>query len=195
MTLPTEPWGELQDDWQSTATPLNDVQLRQRSALGQRRMRRTRAAAGAFALIAVTGVSLAWLHSPSTVDFARGGLVIALIVLAWWIDQLRWHAHSRALTRSTHSFLEVARQRGIQQLRAVHLAWIIMVAELGFLLPWWIDGYRYHTNELFAPISLASIWLPSLIMLVMLVWTLRLRRALLAELTRLNQVMASAESS
>ncbi len=114
---------------------------------------------------------------------------------AWWIDRHRWRAYSSALPRATDSFLAVARQRSLLQLRAVRLAWIIVAAELAFLLPWWIDGYRYHTDELLAPITIATVWLPAHSVLAILLWTLRLRRIARAELNRIDHIAAGAGST
>jgi hypothetical protein len=193
MNPPADAWNELQREWQSLSTPLDAAQLRARIEREYGRMRRIRLAAAGLALLAVCGAALALLHTPTLGDTARALPVMALIAVAWWMERQRWRAYSSVLPRTTDSFLAVSGQRVRLQLRAVRLAWLIIAAELAFLVPWWIDGYRYHAQELLAPLTFLTVWLPAVFVLIVLLWTLRLHRLVRAEQQRLDQLGDSPE--
>lgn len=188
MNSPTDAWNELQREWQGLSTPVDAAQLRTRLERERRRMRWTRLAAGTLALVAVAGSGLALLHTPTLGDLARALPVAALIGVAWWIERQRWRSKAAALSNTTDSFIPVARERALLQLRAIRLAWLIVAAELAFLVPWWIDGYRFHADELLAPLTFITVWAPLIAVLAVLVWTVRVRRVIRTELKRLEQV-------
>ena len=192
MTSPSDEWEELRRDWQSQSTTVG-TQLRERIVHEHRRIRLARTGAGTLALAAVIGTGLALLHTPSAGDIARALPVIALIAVAWFIERLRWRSMPTVAADATDPYLASSRQRARLQLRAIHLAWVIVAAELAFLVPWWIEGLPYHAGELLSLIAILTTWLPAFLVFAILVWTVRLRRSVRAELKQLEQVASGAE--
>lgn len=181
-------WDELQLEWRALAVSIDRGQLRQRIERELRRARRARLGAGIFTLTAALGICLALLHTPTMGDLARAAAVVTLIALAWWIERAQRSAVSTDLRLATETYLEAARQRARVQLRALKLTWTIVVAALAFLLPWWIEGYQYHADDLFTPLTMLGGWLPTALVLAILIWTFRLRQQLRAELGQLERL-------
>jgi hypothetical protein len=151
----------------------------------RRHDRRLRLARGVLVASALAGIALALSHAPTPGDLLHGSVLGMMILAAARLHSVRRRPEPDP-GESTRSYVELALRTRESQLRIVRLGWVLALLELGFLVPWWISGYRVH-GELGSTLALATAWAPLALFVLFLYFNLRLRGRLLVELRELGQ--------
>jgi hypothetical protein len=145
-----------------------------------------RIAEGALALMVSAGVGLAIAHAPAPEDLLRGAVVVAIVLVITGVRLLAHWFHPAA-SNSTTTFLELSLRNRQRQVQGLGYAWLLITLKLLFLIPWWMDGYRIH-REAVGSLAFISAWLPTALILGLLVWTMRRWLRLREEIAELREL-------
>jgi hypothetical protein len=192
MTEPRDEWERWRQDWQAGGATLDARQLPARLRRERRRMLVATGAEGALVLAACGGIAAALVHTPHGLDAWWGLAVMVMLAGSWAIASWqRRRGEDPSLTDATEDFVALSRRRCRRQLRAVRFAWLLAALGLGFLVPWWIGGYRVHGLRPGSALTVLAGWLPAAAILGLFAGTLYLRRRLRAELEQLDRLQAA----
>lgn len=191
MSEPRDEWERLREDWQAGGATLDARQLPARMRRERRRLVVATAVEGALALGACGGIAAALVHTPHGFDAWWGIAVLVMVAGSWAIATWqRRRAEDPSLANATEDFVELSRRRCRRQLRAVRFAWLLAALELGFLVPWWIGGYRVHGLRPGWALTVLAWWIPAAAILGLFAGTLHVRRRVRAELEQLDRLQA-----
>jgi hypothetical protein len=136
-------------------------------------------------------VGAALIHTHDPIDLITAAVTICGLFTLLVLRRKSVPDQDPLLGGTTSEFVTSTARRMRLQLRAIGVIWVAVALNLVFFLPWWISGYRVHRAELDAPIMLASWWFPLLALAALVVWSVRFRTALNAELERLRELEAA----
>lgn len=187
MTVPDADWDRWSTLWQADPAPVHaSPAWADRARAEDRRLQLMVVAEGAVVVVALAGIALAVSHAPAPDDLLRGAVVAGMIVLVATLRLLRRpDAHAEAEPAAVflaHSLRGLARQR-----HCVQSIWLLLALTLLFLVPWWVDGYRFH-GEVWGPLALFTAWVPLALIFAVAAWTLRVHATVRRETARLRRL-------
>lgn len=108
-----------------------------------------------------------------------------------WVRYLRAIGlERRSLAGPSPGFVSAALNRCAYERRLAIFTWVILVLELAFLLPWWIEGIPHHRGQGSGRIFFLTLWLPLALMIPLALWSLFLWRRASSEAIELQQAAA-----
>jgi hypothetical protein len=194
--VPMDDWDSLQSEWRQAG---GSASSQAAASSGLARARRARIVIpvieGAVALTALGATAGALAHAAAAFEIAIGLVVGAAITLLWTrrvVIRVREHDADGLGSREYLTFLRGVRS---QQARLAQFVWIVLSLELAFLVPWWERGSRVHPRTLTNVSSWLGMYLPIVMMVALLAWSIRFRRIARGELASIDKLSASYRDS
>lgn len=179
-------WVEWERLWQSDRTSEEHLEaLIERTRRARRSLGLLRVLSTALAVVALAVVAAALRHAGNPFEVTLGVVVGIGIVTVWMMDLANQRHAAAKVEAPADEYVAMRRALCVRQVRFAQLAWIVTALDLGFLIPWWIGGFKVHGGG-FHAMQLLTMWGPLTLMGAFVWWTIRLRRRARAELARLT---------
>lgn len=141
-------------------------------------------------LAAIALVGLALRHASTPTERVLGAFTSLGVVFAW-VRYLRAIGFERrSLAGPSPGFVSAALGRCAYERRLAIFTWVILILELAFLLPWWIEGIPHHRGQGSGRIFILTLWLPLALMIALALWSVFLWRRASREAIELQQAAA-----
>lgn len=173
MTETTD-WNQWRGSWQTrgpTSEELTSAVARFRRA--KRRAAGLRILEWTIVVLAVAFPVAAMRHAANVMEAALGIGAIAIVAGVAGFRAWNQRAERHALGTSAREFEEAARALHQAELRFVRFLWLVLSVESFFAAVWWYGGMEVHHDAL-AVLAIVMLWVPLLIVVATLTWSIRL---------------------
>jgi MFS superfamily sulfate permease-like transporter len=171
-------WAALESEWRQAGGSASSHSAVDAALVRARRARvLVPLTEGAVALAALGVTALALYHAAVAFEVVLGLLVGAAIALVWTRRIIIRTGEHGSDSSGSVEYLAFIRGVRLQQVRLAGFIWMVLALELAFLAPWWERGGRIHPRTLTSVSSWLGMYLPIVMMLALLFWSIRLRRA------------------
>lgn len=141
-------------------------------------------------LAAIALVGLALRHASTPPERIFGAFISLGVVFAWARYLRAIGLERRSLAGPSPGFVSAALERCAYERRLAIFTWVILILELSFLLPWWIEGLPHHKGQGLGRLFFLTLWLPLALMIALAVWSIFLWRRASREAIELRQAAA-----
>jgi hypothetical protein len=188
-------WDVLRAEWMRTADAETVIAAAQRQMRAARwNARLGQALEAGIASIALALVGLALHHAANPFEAALG-IIVGISICAAWLGRRRIaRQDQRSVEASGTDSLRLAAAVRKRQVRLSEFIWLVIVLDLVFLIPWWVIGSRVHSRRITDLGSIETMWLPLLGMLVLAVWSGRLRGRAKRALYRIDSLIRGRQN-
>lgn len=144
----------------------------------------------AVPLAAITLVGLALRHASTPAERVLGAFVTLGVGFVWAYYLRAIGFERRSLAGPSPGFISAALNRCRYERRLAIFTWVILILELAFLLPWWIEGIPNHRGQGFGKLYFLTVWLPLTLMVALALWSISLWRRASRETLQLRKAAA-----
>jgi len=185
MTETTD-WSEWRSAWRTRpASPDDLAEARARFSAATRRATIIHAIEWVMTALAIGFPLVAIRHAANLVE---AGLGIGAVAIVAGVSAFRgWNrrAENNVLAASARAFDDAVRSLRRAELHFTRFLWLVLGVESVFAGVWWYGGIEVHHDPL-TPIAIGMLWVPLLVAVVVLAWSIRLHARAKRELANLE---------